>query len=339
MARLETPVELPKHQIAMRGLIWGFAMLPDRCIQNLVGSERLDQALTRADWVVWLHFNARIGQARNWIYGCERLQEPLRRFLLDTDERKRIERVGEGYIGVLSDIRYDFNFDPDEIATLRFYLDRGCLISTRMQPSNAADQLRTEIRQGRYFDSTAKLLLYLFESQVAKLTETTSEVRDRLDDIEDQVLAGQTRGQHVQLGMIRRQTVRLHHHFAPEHRMLQRLCRQPPEWFEKSDQLAFQEVAEEFRELIDDMTETLDRAKLLQEELAARVAEETGNNLYILSLFTALLLPPSLVAGVFGMNVAGLPGLQNENAFLWVMLGMAAVSLLILLALHLRRLL
>lgn len=339
MARLETPVELPKHQVTMRGLIWGFAMLPDRCIQNLVGSEHLDQALTHADWVVWLHFNARIGQARNWIHGCERLQEPLRGFLLETDERKRIEQVGEGYIGVLSDIRYDFDFDPDEIATLRFYLDRRCLISTRLQPSNAADQLRTEIRQGRYFDSTAKLLLYLFESQVAKLTETTSQVRDRLDDIEDQVLAGQTRGQHVQLGMIRRQTVRLHHHFAPEHRMLQRLCRQPPDWFEKSDRLALQEVAEEFRELINDMTETLERAKLLQEELSARVAEKTGNNLYILSIFTALLLPPSLMAGIFGMNVAGLPGLQDENAFLWIMLGMAAVSLLILLALHLRRLL
>ncbi|NTW98508.1 MAG: hypothetical protein HGB35_00945 [Geobacteraceae bacterium] len=59
----------------------------------------------------------------------------------------------------------------------------------------------------------------------------------------------------------------------------------------------------------------------------------------MLSIFTALLLPPSLMAGIFGMNVAGLPGLQDENAFLWIMLGMAAVSLLILLVLHLRRLL
>ncbi|MCP5197115.1 MAG: hypothetical protein H6974_10070 [Gammaproteobacteria bacterium] len=313
-------------------------MLPDRRIQNLaMGSEWLDQALTQADAVVWLHFNARVGQARNWINRCERLQEPLRRFLLENDERKRIERVGESYIGVLSDIRYDFNFDPDEIATLRFYVDRGCLISTRLEPSNAADRLRTAIRQGRYFSSTAELMLFLFESQVAKLTETMEQVRDRLDVIEDQILAGQTRGQHVQLGMIRRQTVRLHHHFAPEYRMLQRLCRRPPSWFEESDRLAFQDVAEEFRELVDDMTETLERAKLLQEELSAHVAEKTGNNLYILSIFTALLLPPSLIAGIFGMNVAGLPGLQDENAFLWVMLGMLVVSLLVLLILYLRR--
>jgi len=339
MVSSETPVMLPKDQMALHGLIWGFAMLPDQRIQNLTMESDLDQVLAQPDSIVWLHFNARIGQAKNWIHRCERLQEPLRQFLLETDERKRIERVGESYVGVLSDIRYDFGFDPDEIATLRFYLDQGCLISTRQQPSSAADQLHVEICQGRYFDSTVKLLLYLFESQITKLTATISQIRSRLDAIEDQVLAGQTRGQHIQLGMIRRQTVRLHHHFAPEHRMLLRLCRRSPAWCEESDRLILQEVAEEFRELVGDMIETLERAKLLQEELAARVAEETGSNLYILSLFTALLLPPSLIAGIFGMNIAGLPGLQDENAFLWVMMSMGAVSLSVLLILYLKRLL
>ncbi len=60
--------------------------------------------------------------------------------------------------------------------------------------------------------------------------------------------------------------------------------------------MALLDMVEKFRELVDDLTETQERAKLLQEELAARLAEQTNNNLYILSLFTALLLPPSLVA-------------------------------------------
>jgi zinc transporter len=121
--------------------------------------------------------------------------------------------------------------------------------------------------------------------------------------------------------------------------MLQRLCRRPPDGFSEVDNQALVDVAEEFRELVDDLTETQERAKLLQEELAARLAEQTSNNLYILSLFTALLLPPSLIAGIFGMNVVGVPGVQNGNsmAFWWVMLGMAAVSLLVLLILYLRR--
>lgn len=60
-----------------------------------------------------------------------------------------------------------------------------------------------------------------------------------------------------------------------------------------------------------------ERAKLLQEELASRLAENTGRNLHVLSLLTAVLLPMTLVTGVFGMNVAHLPG---ANSFPLVML-------------------
>ena len=339
MTHTTKPIDQTPYHAAFHGLISGFAMLPDQRIEHLDGDD-LDAALVRANSVVWLHFNARVGRARDWIARCERLPEASRRFLLETDDRKRLERTGDSLMGVISDIRYDFglDFDPEQIAALRFHLDRGRLISTRRQPCSAADQLRTEINNGHHFDSTAKLLIHLFESQVAKLNETTARGRGMLDDIEDRVLAGQMRGQHAQLGGIRRLAVRLNHHFGPEYRMLQRLCRRSPSWFGETDNLALADVVEEFRELVDDLTETQERAKLLQEELAARVAEQTNRNLYILSLFTALLLPPSLIAGIFGMNVAGLPGLQDGNAFLWVMLGMAAVSGFILLLLYWRRL-
>jgi len=328
-----------KDHTATHGLICGFAMLPDQRIQDLVGSA-LDDVLAPSAAKVWLHFNARISYARDWIQHCEQMPETVRRFLLDADDHKCLERSGAGLIAVISDIRYDFgfDFDPDRIATLRFYLDRYCLISTRQQPSSATDQLRAEIKQGRYFDSTAKLMIDLFESQVEKLNQTITRACGMLNGFEDQVLAGRMRGQHAQLGAIRRLAVRLHHHFAPEYRMLQRLGRRPPDWFSESDSIALQDVVEAFGDLVDDLVETQERAKLLQEELAARMAEETSSNLYIVSLFTALLLPPSLIAGIFGMNVAGLPGLKDEMAFWWVMLGMAAISGLILLILYLRRL-
>ena len=334
------PLLETRFRPSLHGLICGFAMLPDQRIQHLAGDE-LDAALARPTTVIWLHFNARVSQARDWIARCERLPEASRRFLLEHDDRGRIEQAQDYFFGVISDIRHDFDldFDPEHVSSLRFHLDRNCLISTRQQPCSTADRLRTELKQGRHFDSTAKLLIHLFESQVAQLDDITARVRGLLDGIEDGVLAGRMRGQHAQLGGIRRLAVRLNHHFGPEHRMLQRLCRRPPEWFGEIDTVALQDAAEAFGELVEDLAETQERAKLLQEELAARLAEQTNNNLYILSLFTALLLPPSLVAGIFGMNVVGVPGVQDGNptAFWWVVLGMAAVSLLVLLMLYFKR--
>jgi len=80
--------------------------------------------------------------------------------------------------------------------------------------------------------------------------------------------------------------------------------------------------------------ETLyERAKLLQEEIASQMSEQMNRNLMALSILTALLMPATLVSGIFGMNVAGLPGLHDEASFLMVMgvmggLGVATVGLL-----------
>ncbi len=40
-------------------------------------------------------------------------------------------------------------------------------------------------------------------------------------------------------------------------------------------------------------------------------------NLYFLSILTAIFLPMTLVTGIFGMNVAGLPGLSGGASFWW----------------------
>ena len=129
-----------RYRPAFHGLICGFAMWPDQRIESLTGDD-LDAALTRPHAVIWLHFNVRVSQARDWIARCEHLPEASRRFLLDIDDRRRLERRGDSLMGVISDIRYDFglDFDPEQIAALRFHLDRGCLISTRRQPCSATD--------------------------------------------------------------------------------------------------------------------------------------------------------------------------------------------------------
>gem|GEM_PF-1550965 len=46
----------------------------------------------------------------------------------------------------------------------------------------------------------------------------------------------------------------------------------------------------------------------------------------------------TLITGIFGMNVAGHPGLEDKSAFLWVTLIMVAAGLVTLLILHWKRL-
>lgn len=64
-----------------------------------------------------------------------------------------------------------------------------------------------------------------------------------------------------------------------------------------------------------DSTALAERIKILQEELVALVSERTNRILFLLTLVTVLALPINLVAGLFGMNVGGVPFAEADHGF------------------------
>ena len=49
----------------------------------------------------------------------------------------------------------------------------------------------------------------------------------------------------------------------------------------------------------------------------------------MLTLATIFILPPTLVVGIFGMNVSDLPFTKDPQGFIWVMLLTVAASALV----------
>jgi zinc transporter len=76
---------------------------------------------------------------------------------------------------------------------------------------------------------------------------------------------------------------------------------------------------EEFSVALRDMATLQERIKLLQEELAAAVNEGTSRSLFVLTVVTVLALPINILAGLFGMNVGGIPLAENPHGF-WILM-------------------
>ena len=60
-----------------------------------------------------------------------------------------------------------------------------------------------------------------------------------------------------------------------------------------------------------------------------RQSEQTNRSLHVLSIVTTVFLPATLVTGVFGMNVAGLPLTGDNAGFLWAIALTAGASALV----------
>ena len=146
---------------------------------------------------------------------------------------------------------------------------------------------------------------------------------DELDRIEDHVVADLVERERARLMPVRRTAVRLH-------RQLSSLASILRGWEEPEHKsalrIASSRLASRLESLDQDILGVQDRARLLQDEVAARLAEDTNHSLKALSRLTALLLPGSLVSGIFGMNVAGLPFLDTPSGFLIVLVGGIAAT-------------
>jgi zinc transporter len=77
---------------------------------------------------------------------------------------------------------------------------------------------------------------------------------------------------------------------------------------------------EEFSLVVRDVAALEERIKLLQEEIAAQVGEQTNRSLFALTMVTVLALPINITTGFFGMNVGGIPLAENDRGFFVVVL-------------------
>jgi zinc transporter len=324
---------------ADRGLICGFQLRGGQPPREL-DADAAVEALASGDSVTWLHFNLNEGRARRWLLESELVPLQMRELLQEHDGNRRIEPVDDGLLTVMSDFAFEPDADPADVAPLWCFANATTLITARMHPLRGVDDLRLAMRSGTMVVmSGIELVARLYALRTTHLRRRAQEMVDRLDDIEDEILAGDIREQREQLGRTRRVCARWRREFAPERADLSKFLHREAEAVRVADREALTSEAESLGFAIEEVAELYERAKLLQEELASRLAESTGRNLYVLSILTAVLLPMTLVTGIFGMNVAGLPGMHDPGSFWRVMLVVVASGVVTLMALIWRRLL
>jgi zinc transporter len=317
---------------ADRGLICGYQLAPGVRPRELA-AETIVASLERDDVVTWLHFNLSDARARRWLLQASFVPPVLREVLERHEGNRAVELTDNGLLLVISDFTYEEDSDPSEVGTLWCLATEHRLITARLHPLKSADELRARLRDGGAATSGIELLRQLLDLRTGRLKRLAEEMTELLDHVEDEILAGNIKQQREQLGRTRRLCAWLRRQFNPEHSDMNKLLRRPVEQLSAADRDHLQEYNDALGFVLEEIAECYERAKLLQEELSSRVAENTGRNLYVLSILTAVLLPMTLVTGVFGMNVAGLPGMQDPGAFvkvLWLILASGAVTLALL---------
>ncbi|MBV7256742.1 zinc transporter ZntB [Pacificimonas sp. WHA3] len=281
---------------------------------------------TPADGPLWLHVDASSRRVREWLDHDSGLTPITIEALLDPRPRPRVFQGKNGYVTILRGINLNEGADPEDMVSLRLWSDGVRLISLRQEylktPRFVLDDV---LRAGAGpVDAPA-----LYERMISKLIDflgvAIEEYETRIEDIEQRIDKGDIDALRSDVSELRQNLVSMRRYMAPQVGALQRLTALPPEWLAPHEALLLRESADQFERYLEDLDEFRERAIVAKDDIVNRQSERMNQTMYVLSIVAAIFLPLGFLTGLFGINVGGMPGVDDDMGFWIVTISMGLI--------------
>lgn len=271
-----------------------------------------DASLAALDRPRWVDIEAQTPEEIAWLGSSFGFHPLALEDCLHLDQRPKLEEYPNSIFVVI----HSFSATPAhptsiERHELHAFLGKDLLVTVHADPLPAIDRVRTLLEgDATLLSRGTDLLLYLICDKVVDgHLPVLDAIHDAIEDLEERVLTGDGAPRELlqQILDFRRTLVDLRRRVAPTREVFVSLAR--PEFGRVSERAAFY-----FRDVQDHLQRTTDSIDAGRELLAgvldgyrSQVANRTTDLMKRLTLFSALLLPLTLITGFFGMNFTGIP--------------------------------
>lgn len=279
--------------------------------------------------LLWIHLDVNNQAARAWLRRREDVDDVIMDALLAGETRPRSVPTEQGQLLVLRGVNLNPGSDPDDMVSVRVWLESDRVLTSRRRRLLSIDAIREEISGGNGPTTSGEFVVRLLGHLADRIGKVVGDIEDAIEEAEDEAADPDVMQVRSKLAMIRRQTASIRRYLAPQRDALDRLYRQPGTLFTSDEMNGIREEADRITRYLEDLDLARERAMVLQEELLGRLAQEQNSRMYLLSVVAAVFLPLTFVTGLLGMNVSGLPGTEAPNAFFnsLILMGLLGVAL------------
>jgi len=265
--------------------------------------------------ILWVHLDRTGTETQDWLRQRSGIDPVICQTMLQEEVRPRVLTMGEAMLVVLRGVNLNPGADPEDMVGVRVWLERDRIVTLRYRRLMAVNELRLELAAGTGPQGPGEFLHRLAEGLIDRMGPVISELDDRVDQLEDEVLTAQSAELRAKLGEIRREAIALRRYLAPQRDVMSRLPLEQVSWLESAHRAHLREVADRTLRYVEDLDAARERAAVTQDELNSRLSDQMNKTMYLLTVVAAVLLPPGLITGLFGINVGGMPGVENGWAF------------------------
>ena len=296
-----------------------------------IGREEVDDWEPEAPGeILWLHLRRTAPEVQPWLEEVLGIPEPTAELLVSDSTRPRAFREGNALVATLRGINFNPGAEPEDMISLQLWSDGTRLITLRKLAMQTPRDILAFLDAGRGPTDAGNAITAIVEQLVTRMNQTIVDMNEQIDLLEEMDVEEDHDEILPKITTIRRNCLALKRHMSPQHEALDWISRGAPAWFEDHDRREIAESIDRLRRYLDDIDISKESALVLQDELRARSLASNEHATYMLTIVAGIFLPLGFLTGLMGINVGGMPGVEDGDAF-WIVvaicLGIMALQL------------
>lgn len=306
----------------------GFALLPDNESRRLTSLDAVAELWAREDIRLWIDLESPTDEDLRRLGAIAGLDEEALDDCLQGEQQPRVDEF-EGYIFLvlygLHGLKEQEELDPHKLAAFcgtRFLITvgRAPLLSVRQVRARCGRHPETLIARG-----VDVVLFEIIDTIVDYYLSVIDRYEDRLEALEEKSFDTDVDEEVLEeAAEVRRDLLELRRLAVAQRHLLQPVARGEYDFVSATLGQQFSHVCDHLSQVIDTVDSLRETIVSIRDNYHAGLTRRTNEIMKVLTLYAGIMLPLTLVAGIYGMNLPIWPP-SDQPASFWGVLGFMAL--------------
>ncbi len=253
--------------------------------------------------------------------------------VLSEESRPKVDEYEEYLFVIFQSVGRPGGEDELQVDDIGIFLSRNAVVTVHR---HQIDILNTLFRKFQRDDRiVARGTSFLFHAILDYLVDTYNKPLDIIeaetDKIEDDIFLEPESEIIKRIFNIRRDTLDFKRIMAPLREVIYQMTTGKLSLISEKAEVYFADIHDHLSRMMDECDSNRDILNSALEVYFSSISERTNQIIKFLTIFTAILLPPSFLASLYGMNFERMPLLQTDHGYLiiWGLIIVVVVVLLV----------
>lgn len=244
----------------------------------------------------------------------------------------KVEEYGGVTFLIVRGLDFNEEWDPqwDDVRTLKLaaFVTRERLVTVHRAPLRSMEIVRRRIQDSGQAPPGGVLqaLWSICDEMMDLYFPVVDKIGVEIERLEELVVENPEREQLERVLAIRRQLATLRRTMLPHRQVFQHLANSRGNGIDDTAALNFRDTLDNVLRLADAIDQQRDLLANVKDTYLSVVAQRTNDVMRVLTVFSAIVLPLSLIAGIYGMNFEHMPELAKPWGYPFVLGAMVALA-------------